>query len=420
MTISAENNVIELTSRPQCKNPLQSGIHVAARSTSSEHRPAGKMVANKPRQVSDDSFASLTGLMKSKKDWAIQPKPLIPVVNGQFNPISPSESAVSEPTPARNLSAYRTASADTTAPRQVHHRAYDAKPHLETPNGLEPIVSKNHGYDKAAMSKMEDLIAEMSKMDTEATSERETIPNQPVGTQLGQQVHSPSQTLVDIDTASSSSAQGHISLPRSETPAFGFRTTEDELNARSKDSESAFHPSVNQPVVRCTPQVWDTMITQMVTLKKEKMEAQAKLAALKRDWNQRHQVKSDNSFELDQLRYRLQVNKDHKAMIHRDMHQKEADLLIKDLENESLKKQITDSEDMRERCEKLQAEADYLRTEVGKTEADNGQLKQIVIFKEHEVGELKESLARSKTKMTDHQQRAHNLVDTQKAREKKL
>ncbi|KAL5414882.1 hypothetical protein PMIN03_003017 [Paraphaeosphaeria minitans] len=425
---AAEKNLLDLAGAP---NLLQSGTHVAAGSESSESRTADKMATNKPRQVSSDSFASLAGLMKSKKAWAIPPKPLVPVANDRSTPTSLGDSASTTVTPACDYPALRTASADAAASGQVPHWASEGKRHLETLVSSEPTPTKNHGYDKAAMSKMDDLIAEMSKMDTEALPEWEVIPNQPMGAQLEHRVESPSQTLVGIDTASSSPVQGHVSPPRSETPAFGLLTTEDKLIPRYKDHESAFHLSVDEPMIRCTPQVWDTVIDQMATLKREnmeaqatlkreKMEAQTKLASLERDWTQRHQAKGDCSTELDELRYRLQVNKDHKAMMHRDMRQKEAEVLIKDLENESLKKQIADLDNMRERCEKLQAEADYLRTEIDKTEADNGQLKQIIIFKEQEVGELKESLARSKTKVTDHQQRADNLVDTQNAREKKL
>lgn len=283
----------------------------------------------------------------------------------------------------------------------------------------KPIKAEDEGYDKVVMSKMDGLIEEMSKMNAETPSEWEFVPDQLMNTQLQPQVQSSSQTLVDVDTASSPSVDGHISPPLSGPPAFGFPTTEDVLVPRPKDKNSA-HLLDNQPVVRCTPQVWDTMINRIATLKKEKTEAQAKVASLERDWNQRHQAKSDNSTELDELRYRLQLNKDHKAMMNRDMRQKDVELLNKDLEIDSLQKQVADIVVMRQQFERFQAEAEYLRIEAERIEADNGQLKQIVMFKEEEVVELKESLAHNKTKMTDHQQRAENLVDTQNVREKKL
>ncbi|KAF2440156.1 hypothetical protein P171DRAFT_119158 [Karstenula rhodostoma CBS 690.94] len=421
MPIPAENVLIDLADLADLASAPLSTTMTAARSTSAESRPAGKMAENdKPRQVSSDSFASLASLMKSKKPWTIATKPPGLVANGPSTPNSPGESSFSTPTSARNYPALRTVSADAAAARQVHHQAPDAQSRLETPISPKSATAENQGYDKATMSKMEEIIAQMSKMVTEAPSEWEIIPDQLVGAQLRQQVLSPSPTLVDVDTLSTPPADGQISPPLSSTPAFGVRTTEDEHIARSKHNESAILHSDNQPVVRCTPQVWDTMINQMKTLKKEKMEAQAKVASLERDWNLRHQAMGDSSSELDELRYRLQLNKDHKAMMNRDMRQKDAELLNKDLEINSLKKQAADWVAMREQCEKLQAEVDYLRTEVERMESDNGQLKQIVTFKDQEIVELKESLAHSKTKMTDHQQRAENLVDTQNTREKKL
>lgn len=70
---AAGKDLIYLASAPL------STTKTAACPTSSESRPAGKMAENgKPQQVLSDSFASLTSLMKSKKSWAIAPKPLGP------------------------------------------------------------------------------------------------------------------------------------------------------------------------------------------------------------------------------------------------------------------------------------------------------------------------------------------------------
>jgi uncharacterized protein (UPF0335 family) len=347
--------------------------------------------------------------------------------NGQSTPTSPSEGAFSALTFTRDCPALRAASKDTAASCRALHMASDEQQSgVEAFNSPKSTTPENQHYDEAAMNKIEDMIAEMSRMemstiDTEAPSEWEAVSDQSTSAQLRQEVQSPSsQTLIDVDTTSSVPADGLVNQTLSYPSTFGFHTTVDEPVSRSKGKESAFHLSDNQSVVRCTPQVWDTMIKQMSTLKKERMEALAKLASLEQDYDLRRQSKGDNSSELDQLRYRLEVNKDFKAIMSRDIRQKDVELLNKDLELDTLKKQIADLEAMREQCEKLQAEIHYLRNEAEQSGADVGQMKQIVLFKEQEIAELKESLAHSKTKTSDHQRRAENLADTQGAREKKL
>jgi hypothetical protein len=291
--------------------------------TETPSQPVGKMAKNNtPRQVSSDSFASLAGLLKSKNTWATVPKPfgsgeqtmigrqvsrllattdVYAGVAGQSTPTSPRESAFSAPTFARDYPALRATSKGTTAPPRAHSMASDEQSGVEAFTLPESTTPENQHYDEAAMNKMEDLIAEMaelemSAMDAEASSEWEAVPDQPMGMQLRQQVQSPSsQTLIDIDTTSSTPADGLVDRTLSDTYAFGFHTTVDEPVSRSKSMESAFHPSDNQPVVRCTSQVWDTMIKQISTIKKEKMELLAKLASLERDYDLRRQSKGDDS-----------------------------------------------------------------------------------------------------------------------------
>ncbi|KAJ4352138.1 uncharacterized protein N0V89_007485 [Didymosphaeria variabile] len=416
MPTSAEDDLIDLSSVP-----LSTSM-TATRSASSPYGPAGKIAENnKPRQISNDSFASLTGLMKSKKTWAVTPKPLIPIAHGRTNPASPAEITSNTPTPTSTHPALGTASEVAVVSGRGLGPISDGRISLDTRLSPASPTAEVRDYDETDMRKMEDMIAQMRNLDTEAPSEWEVVPAQPTSRQP---VEPLSQAFTEVGSADPALTNSQFSQSLSSASAFGFRTTNEQLVSRSKDSDSAFHPAIHQSIVRCTPQVWDTMIQQMTVLKKEKMEALAKLASLERDYDLRRQAKGDNSSELDELRYRLQLNKDHKAVMSRDIRQKDVELLNKDLKLDTLKKQVVDMAAMQEQIERLNAEACYLRAEAAKVAenkaADVGQVTEIIQFKDQEIAQLKEAIASTKAKVSDHQTRAENLIDTQTAREKKL
>ncbi|KAL1596339.1 hypothetical protein SLS60_008984 [Paraconiothyrium brasiliense] len=421
MATPTEDDLIDLVSVP-----LSTSM-TATRSASSPYRPAGKMAGNsRPRQVSNDSFASLTGLMKSKKSWPVTPKPLVPVAHGHFVPASSGESTSSTPTPTSTQTALRKASEDFVAPGRDLEPVPDGRISFGACLSLESPTVENRDYDETDMRKMEDMIAQMRNLDTDAPSEWEVVPAQPMSLQP---VEPPSLETIEVGLAEPALTNSQFSKLFSGTSAFGPHTTNEQPIFRSKDSDSVLHPGA-PGIVRCTPQVWDTMIQQMTVLKKEKMEALAKLASLERDYDMRRQAKGDkgdkgdNLSELDELRYRLQLNKDHKAVMSRDIRQKDVELLNKNLELDTLKKQIADMAAMQEQIEKLSTEACYLRVEAAKVAenkaADVGQVTEIIQFKDQEIAQLKEAITNTKAKLSDHQTRADNLIDTQTTREKKL
>lgn len=264
------------------------------------------------------------------------------------------------------------------------------------------------------------MIAEMSRMGKESPSECEVVPSPPARQQLLSQVNPISQALTGDNTADGSRTSDNLGQAPSRTAPPGLRMAVHQSAFHFKDNESAFHSSNHQPIVRCTPEVWDTIMKQISILKKEKTEALAKLAALERDGPHLTQANGDDSSELDELRYRLQVNKDYKAAMSRDIRQKDNELSKKELELEGLRKEVADTADMREQIERLRAEVNFLRSEAEKHRADAGQITQLVEFKDQEISQLKDSLASNSAKVSDHQKRAENLVDTQTTREKKL
>ena len=278
----------------------------------------------------------------------------------------------------------------------------------------------NQDYDEDVMKQMEDLIAEKNKMDTEGPSEWEDIP----------QVKPASQIPIGVEPAQAVPDKNHgANVGRQNT----FR-----LHTRQESPASTVS---QEPIVRLTQSAWDSMMGQIVKLKKDKMEALVKVAAMERDEEVRRQAKGDNSSELDQLRYRLEVNRDLKAAMSRDIRQKDAELCQMQIENDDLKEQVAVVDAMRKQLEKLHAELDFVRaeaveaTEASKqSEANAGSYAQLIELKDQEIQHLKEELASLKReskrlrdeaastdfKLTGHQTRADNLADTQAVRERKL
>ncbi|KAF1978784.1 hypothetical protein BU23DRAFT_188465 [Bimuria novae-zelandiae CBS 107.79] len=373
--------------------------------------PAGKTVENRPRQVSNDSFASLTGLMKSKKPWTVAPKPKIQsLISVPTNGLSQSASklAVRHLEKPSGSSLSRTHSTgkengfNAPTPFQPQHALClldSGTATVETPPSSPP--AREQGYDEAVMKRMEDMVAEMRNMNTDESSEWEAVSKAP----SDQQLDSPTPTLAGPNKAQKASSKQH---------------GKDTFRLPLTPSPSSSLSDHDEPIVRVTQAVWDNMMDQMAKLKKDKLDALAKLSTLEREEHLRRQTKGDNSSELDQLRYRLEVNQDYKAAMSRDIRQKDAEICKKELEIEDLRKQVVEMDVVRKQVEQLHAEIHYLRVEAEQKGADAGSFTQLIEFKDQEITRLKEVIHRIQGQLSSHQTRADNLAETQAAREKKL
>lgn len=280
---------------------------------------------------------------------------------------------------------------------------------------IDPV--SDQGYDELDMERMENMIEEMRILDrdTEQPSEWEVVSNTS-GARV-QQNEMPAQMLAELEQyqIESNRLEG---TKRSRQEFFRVRTT----------SEG------EEPIVRLTEKVWDDMLHQLTILKKDKLEALAKISNMERENYIRRQIEGGDSDELDQLRYRLAVNKDNKAAMSRDIRQKDIELHKKNLEVEDLKERLSRASMLQSSVDKLYAENNFLRKQADEAAeaakqngANAGSFVQLIEFKDQEnsrlmdmIGSLEKQAAQTEIKLSSHQSRAENLADTQAVREKKL
>ncbi|KAJ4299672.1 hypothetical protein N0V90_004918 [Kalmusia sp. IMI 367209] len=370
--------------------------------------------AGKSRPVSNDSFASLTGLMRSKNSWTAAPSPgATPALPAQVSNGRPNSTLPARVRPIEHFRNENTFSAPTpTRAKAIHLATETSTPVQSSPSLRSPIelgtadktastFSHEHDYNEADMRRMEDMIAEMKNIDdTHVEGLLENTTDTEHASQAAQQIEALSQTLIGFDTTQ------QASLDNDET--------------YFSPSEPVVCKAQKVPIVRCTESVWENMMKQLSTHKQDKMDALPKVTSMERD---EHQCcpKGDDSNELAQLRYRLEVNKDYKAAMSRDIRQKDDLLCKQELEIDALKKEVADMEILQEQLGKLRAEVEYFRTSATEEkEASARSLAQIMSSHDKEIANLKDDAARSEAKISSHQSRAENLADTQAMREKKL
>ena len=268
--------------------------------------------------------------------------------------------------------------------------------------------SCDHGYHEAHWKHMEEMIEDMhiKSMDLEDAPESNTVLTGLSSLCHSQQIEQPLHTLVEPYSPDSSCKDMFRTSPHQD----------------------------REPLVRLPQGIWNDMIDQTVTLQKEKLEALTRLSTMERDEHLSRQTTSDCSTKFDQLQYRVEMNKEYKAVMSRDIRQKDAMICQYELENQALKDQVVQFAATQGQLEKLRAENDFLRTEASKaieaakqSEADSKSFIQPVDSKDREIAHLKDeikrledNITRIKAQNSSHQTRADNLAETQTVREKKL
>jgi hypothetical protein len=205
-------------------------------------------------------------------------------------------------------------------------------------------------------------------------------------------------------------------------------------------------PTEEGPIVRLTQTVYSSIMAQISTLQKEKMEAIKKLGTLRRELDERTESERDVGGMVGKLRYQLEANKDYKAAMGRDIRQRDIQLYKAEMQIDSLNSKVANIEAMQKQLERLNSEIGYLRTtktaeETALTQAlakatatrdeevarvmttkDNeiALIHKAIAQKDKEMNELKAAATRSQSAVCDHATRAKNLVDTQTQREKMI
>ncbi|KAF2679943.1 hypothetical protein K458DRAFT_460441 [Lentithecium fluviatile CBS 122367] len=391
---------------------------------------------SKPKPApASDIFADLTNLARTWKPANIVPSPRMapkPVFNSMVTPIRTLCTQLTFTTLVSHVRANGNHQAPTTRYQSLESFLAENSSHPTAPvqsaygppvrvesrltNTNESLATGSTTmaepeYDEGTMRRLEDIIAQVDAIDIEDTQDTER-----------HKTSSPAQRLIEVDNPQPQPAIPTFNPP-STPPTYRFSR----------------HINENEPIVRLTQAVYNSIMDQISRLQKDKTEALMKVSAIQRDLDQLGECDRDASSTVGKLRYQLESNKDYKAAMGREIRQKDIELYKMEMEIDSLKSKVVEFEALQLKLERLNGELNYLKTSMANEEdshvsaiaqltaakdEETAELKaaknEEIAAKETEIASLKAAVARNQAFVSDHATRAKNVGDTQAQREKKI
>ncbi|KAF2622414.1 hypothetical protein BU25DRAFT_495134 [Macroventuria anomochaeta] len=312
---------------------------VAVASPTSTAPITGRMVANRCKPAQRDSFSDLAGMMKAKKPYTPIPPPsprpsLSIATNGmQFASRVGSGSSILSPL-ARP---YR---ADGSVAAYLQDQAH-------SPNTA--VASPSPEYRQKDMQRLESVLQELEDLpiddndDNNATVQQRNRTVEPLlpGFEL--------PAALPVRT-------GPISPP---TPAASTKPALPE-----------------DPVVRVTMHVWDSMGRNLEALKEEKRALETKIARLEKPkaTSQVDDYKAELETQIGKLQYQNESNKVQKATMARTLSEKDIQIKQLQLDLESARERLESAASAAKGYDDVVAERDYLQATLREDRIGNSRL----------------------------------------------